>query len=170
MRRRFAAFLYYFLASKLPNSNVPKGRIFSNLRCFFLRSFLKGMGENTVVESNVFWGDGRDIQLGNYVQVNEDAWIRNVIIGNYCMIAPRVMILNFGHNTEGSGPMIFQGIRKYNQTIIEDDVWIGASAIIMPGVKIGTGSIVAAGAVVTKNVESYSIVGGNPARLIKMRR
>lgn len=168
--RKLAAFFYYLIASKLPNSNVPKGKIFSNIRCFFLRGFLKGMGKNIVVESNVFWGDGRDIELGSDIQINEDAWIRNVNIGSYCMIAPRVMILNYGHNTSGDGPMIFQGTRKYNQTIIDEDVWIGAAAIVMPGVRIGKGSIVGAGSIVTKDVAPYSVVGGNPAKLIKMRK
>ena len=56
-----------------------------------------------------------------------------------------------------------------SKVIIEDDVWIGYGSIIMSGVKIGKGSIVAAGSVVTKDVIPYAIVGGNPARLIKMR-
>ena len=171
MIKILSAFIYYALASKLPNSNVPVGSSFSNLRCFFLRGFLKKIGSNLTIESNIFWGNGRDIELGNNVQVNEDCWIRNVSVGNCVMIGPRVMILNYGHNTEDlEKPMIFQGIRKYAQTVIEDDVWIGAAAIILPGVTIGKGSIIAAGAVVTKNVESYSVVGGNPAKLIKMRK
>lgn len=169
MKKGIAAFFYYFFAAKMPNSNVPSGKIFSIFRCFFLKGFLNKIGRHITIESNVFLGNGRDIELGNYVQINEDCWIRNVRIGDYCMIAPRVMILNYGHNTGGKEPMIFQGVRKYEQTVIEDDVWIGAAAIIMPGVKIGTGSIIAAGSIVTKSVERYSVVGGNPARLIKMR-
>jgi len=154
----------------MPNTNIPGGKIFSAIRCFFLKGFLKNMGHHITVESNVFWGNGRDISLSDYVQVNEDCWIRNVSIGNHCMIAPRVMILNYGHNTDGDSPMIFQGIRKYQQTVIEDDVWIGAATIILPGLKIGKGAIVAAGSVVTKDIQPYSVVGGNPAKLIKMRK
>jgi acetyltransferase-like isoleucine patch superfamily enzyme len=59
---------------------------------------------------------------------------------------------------------------KRRPIIIEDDVWIGACAIILKGVTIGEGAIVAAGSVVTKNVEPYSLVGGNPAKLIKYRQ
>ncbi len=66
--------------------------------------------------------------------------------------------------------MILQGEKKGINPIIEDDVWIGRNAIIMPGVRIGKGSIVGAGAVVTKNVEPYSIVGGVPAKLIRKRK
>ena len=112
MRKKISAFCYYSFASRLPNSNYPFGKVFSNIRYFFLKSFTKAIGQNITIESNVFWGDGRDIELGNDIQVNEDAWIRNARIGNYVMIGPRVMILNYGHYTNGLGPMIFQGIRK----------------------------------------------------------
>ena len=69
-----------------------------------------------------------------------------------------------------STPMCFQGYPKEDpQTVIEDDCWIGTRVIMTPGRKIGKGSILAAGAIVTKDVEPYSIVGGNPARVIKKR-
>lgn len=54
--------------------------------------------------------------------------------------------------------------------MIEDDVWIGARAIILPGVKIGKGCIIGAGAVVTKSFDDYSVIGGNPAKLLKLRK
>jgi maltose O-acetyltransferase len=66
--------------------------------------------------------------------------------------------------------MIDQGFKDKEPVIIEDDVWIGARVIILPGVKIGKGSIVGAGAVVTKDVEPYSIVAGVPAKLIRKRK
>lgn len=65
---------------------------------------------------------------------------------------------------------MFSRVSKRNpQTVIEDDCWIGTRVIMTPGRKIGKGSILAAGAIVTKDVEPYSIVGGNPARVIKKR-
>ena len=60
-------------------------------------------------------------------------------------------------------------IRKNESVVIGNDVWIGADAIILPGVRIGDGAVIAAGAVVTKDVECYEVVGGNPARHIKYR-
>ena len=66
--------------------------------------------------------------------------------------------------------MIQQGYTEMKPVYIDDDVWIGRRVLIMPGVHIGTGAIIAAGSVVTKNVEPYSIVGGNPAKHIKYRR
>jgi maltose O-acetyltransferase len=171
MIKTLSTAIYYLLAQYLPNSNVPGGKIFSAFRAFLLRSFGSRIGREITLESRVYFGRGRDIQIGSRVHINEECWIRNVSIGSNVMIAPRVMILISGHNTERTDvPMIDQGPRHYPQTIIEDDVWIGAQALILPGIRIGQGSIVGAGAVVTRDVEPYSVVGGNPARLIQRRK
>jgi len=86
------------------------------------------------------------------------------------MMAPEVIILSSNHEfKDRSTPMIIQGQRVEDPVIVCDDVWIGTRAIILPGVTIGSHSIVAAGAVVTKDVAEYSIVGGNPARVIGCR-
>ncbi|CAF3424294.1 unnamed protein product [Rotaria sp. Silwood2] len=165
------AFLYYSIGKHLPNSNFPMGKFFTALRIFFAKGFLKTIGNNVTLEGNVFFGDGRDIEIGKNSQINEECWIRNCKIGNNVMIAPYVMILNYGHNFEDIiMPMIQQGVKYYNQTVIEEDVWIGARSLLLPGVKIGRGSIIAAGTVVTKDVEPYSIVAGNPAKLIRSRK
>ena len=170
MLRILTLILYYIFAYHLPDSNIPCGKIFSDIRVFLLRRFIKKCGRNITVESRVMFGDGRDVEIGNYVQINERVRVRNVKIEDYVMIAPEVMILNFGHITSSiEKPMIFQGVRAYPQTIIEENVWIGARATVMPGLRIGQGSIVAAGAVVTKDVSPYNVVGGNPAKLIKRR-
>ncbi len=87
------------------------------------------------------------------------------------MIAPNVSILNSTHKYEQVDiPMIEQGEETNLNPVIEDDVWIGRNVVIMPNIKIGKGSIIGSGAVVTKNVEPYSIVGGVPAKLIKKRK
>jgi len=165
------SFLYYAIGKHFPNSNYPAGVFFSSVRFFFLKNFIKGAGSNIVCESGIFFGDGRDIEIGNNVQINENCWIRNCKIGNDVMIGPHVMILNYGHNTDDVNiPMIKQGVRNYPQTIIESDVWIGSRAIILPGIKIGKGSIIGAGSVVTKDVVAYSVVAGNPAKFIKSRK
>jgi maltose O-acetyltransferase len=171
MRRKLAAALYYLLGQHLPNSNIPAGRVFSVFRSFLLRNFAARVGREIILESRVYFGSGKDIEIGSRVHINEECWIRNAAIGNTVMIAPRVMILISGHNTDRTDiPMMDQGPRLYPQTVIEDDVWIGAQALILPGIRIGRGAIVAAGAVVTKDVEHYAVVGGNPARTIKRRK
>jgi maltose O-acetyltransferase len=86
------------------------------------------------------------------------------------MIAPEVIIFSVGHETNDTNkPMRLQGNTLPRPVTIKNDVWIGQRAIVLPGVIINQGAIVAAGAVVTKNVPEYSIVGGNPAKVLKIR-
>lgn len=171
MIKKGCLFLYYTIGKNLPNSHVPGGRIFSFFRVALLKQVFPETGNKVTLEGGTFFGNGRDIEIGNHVEINEDCWIRNVKIGNDVMIGPRVMILNYGHVYNSLIiPMIDQGIQSYPQTEIGNDVWVGANAIILPGKKIGTGSIIAAGSVVVKDVEPFSIVGGNPAKVIRKRK
>lgn len=99
-------------------------------------------------------------------------------IGDFCSIAPEVVfILNADHHIGNVSTFPFkvkcfgekfEAISK-GDIIVEDDVWIGYGSIILSGVHIGQGAIIAAGAVVTKDVPPYAIVGGNPAKIIKYR-
>jgi acetyltransferase-like isoleucine patch superfamily enzyme len=85
------------------------------------------------------------------------------------MMAPDVTILTLDHYYEDrSKPMLEQGV-KFSNVIIEDDVWIGYGVTILPGVRIGKGSVLGARAVVTKDVKPYSVFGGIPAKIIKER-
>jgi len=93
-----------------------------------------------------------------------------VRLGKYVMFGPRVAIVGADHHFHKVGmPIIFSGRQELLPTIIEDDVWVGYGATIMAGVHIGRGSIVAAGAVVTKDIPPYQIFGGIPARKIGER-
>jgi maltose O-acetyltransferase len=162
--------IYYLFASRLPSTYFPGGRIFTAFRAFCVRRMTGSTCRNLEIEANVFIGTGRDVAIGDRCQINEECRLRNVRIGNNVMIAPQVMIPHSGHSYERTDiPMRDQPARYYQQTVIEDDVWIGSRAIIMHGVRIGTGAIVAAGAVVVKDVPPRAIVGGNPAKFIKSR-
>lgn len=93
-----------------------------------------------------------------------------VVIGKYVMVGPDLLITGNDHNFDRPGTaVIFSGRPAPKNTLIGDDVWIGARVIIMCGINIGRGAVIAAGAVVTKDVEPYAIVGGVPARKIRMR-
>ena len=163
--------LYYFLGYNMPSQYFPLGKISCKLRFFLWKRILKSnIGTNVKIQSGVLVGKFSDIKIGSNVAINENSRLRNVDIGNYVLIAPEVYILHSGHGYSMKDvPMYDQGETHYAKTIIEDDVWIGARSLILPGRKIGRGSIVAAGSVVTKDVEPYSIVGGNPAKVIKLR-
>jgi len=108
-------------------------------------------------------GDNSGIGMGSHVEA--------AIIGKDVMIGPELMILS---GTKGFDrldiPMAQQVSHEIRTVIIEDDVWIGARVIILPGRRIGKGSIVGAGSVITKDVEPFSIVGGNPAQVVGWRK
>jgi acetyltransferase-like isoleucine patch superfamily enzyme len=112
---------------------------------------------------NVFIGPGAFLS----------AAISRIEIGSKVMLAPGVTIRGGDHNTTQVGRFMADVKEKRPEddlpVILEDDVWIGTGATILKGVTIGRGSIVAAGAVVTRSVPPYSIVGGVPARLIRRR-
>jgi acetyltransferase-like isoleucine patch superfamily enzyme len=112
-----------------------------------------------------------DLVTGAYSYVGRRCWIcPRVIIGRYVMFASEVVVLGGDHRFDLVGvPMMFAGRPEIPETVIEDDVWVGYRAVIMAGVRVGRGSIVAAQSVVTKDVEPYSIVGGAPARVIGTR-
>ena len=162
--------IYYIIVSKLPNSRF--GNIFRKIRNWYVCSILRIMKkhDSNYFEEDIYIGNGRNISIGEHCHINEKVFIQGAKIGSHVMIAPNVSILNSTHNFGDTNiPMIMQGELKNQNPTIEDDVWIGRNAVIMPNVKIGKGSIVGAGAVVTKNVEPFSIVGGVPAKLIKKR-
>lgn len=112
-----------------------------------------------------------DLKAGAYSFAGYGCWIcPKVRLGNYVMLASHVAILGGDHIYDKPGmPIIFSGRPGIKETIIEDDVWVGLRAIIMAGVHIGRGAIVAAGALVTSDVEPYTIVGGSPAKFIQKR-
>ena len=161
---------YYAIINKLPNSRYFKG--FNKLRTWYASKVLKVMevDHHTFLEEGVYLGGPGKVSIGKGCQINENVFIQGARIGDHVMIAPNCSILTKNHNYGRTDvPMSLQGETPEEMGYIEDDVWLGRSAIILPGVRIGKGSIIAAGAVVTKSVEPYSIVGGVPAKLIKKR-
>ncbi|HDY85187.1 hypothetical protein LCGC14_0881120 [marine sediment metagenome] len=120
-------------------------------------------------KTQIEFGDG--VQLNDYVHIGA---IEKVVIGNNVLIASRVFISDHNHglyngDNEHSSPDELPAVRPLfaNPVIIEDRVWIGENACILPGVKIGSGAIIGAGSIVTKDVLAETIVAGNPARKIK---
>ena len=124
--------------------------------------------------SNIYGGPiGEGLEIGNHSNIGPFNYIGcsgKIIIGNNVMLGPRVSIYAEDHVFDNAELTIKeQGVKK-QFVLIEDDCWIASNVVILSGVTIGKGSVVAAGAVVTESIEPYSIVGGVPAKLIKKRR
>jgi|SRR5690554_1422101 len=166
---KLALLIYYLIAQHLPSSFFPLGKIYNSFRIFCLKKILL-IGKNTKVQSSVYIGNGQNIRIGDFCQINERVKLDNVYISDYVMIAPGVTVLGKMHEYRNlKVPMINQGQTECKQTIIENNVWIGTNAIIMPGLRIASGSIIGAGAVLTKDTKKDGIYGGIPAKLLKFR-
>lgn len=118
----------------------------------------------------------RTVELGSYVYIGNNCVIQsahgNIKIGNHVMFGPGVHLHGGNHVMNQVGVYMDQIQKKFGDDpdlIIEDDVWIGSNAIILGGVTIGRGSVIGAGTVVTKSVPPYSLVVGNPGKVIKKR-
>lgn len=127
------------------------------------------LGNNSTIEdfSTVNNGMG-DVIIGDNVRIGiSNVLIGPVTIGNFVILAQNVVLSGLNHSYQDiTTPTCKQQCTKA-PIVIEDEVWIGANAVITAGVTIGKHSVVAGGSVVTKNVPPYTVVGGNPARIIK---
>jgi acetyltransferase-like isoleucine patch superfamily enzyme len=160
----------------------------------FSRSDLASIGENVVIEEGALILEpahisiGSNVYIGHYailrgyrrnqMVIGDDNWIGQfcyinsaggVEIGSRIGIGPGVKIMSSMHGEEGRDIPVLMCDLEFAKVTIEDDCDIGMGAIILPGVTIGRGSIVGAGAVVTKDVEAYSVMAGVPARKIRER-
>lgn len=125
----------------------------------------KGFGEDTH-ESKIIIGD--NTYIGEYNNLRAAGG--TIMIGNDCLISQHVTIVSSNHGLSKDSLIRKQPWCSKNNTVtIDDDVWIGANTVILPGVHLCTGAVVAAGSIVTKDVPAYGIVCGNPAKLIKYR-
>ena len=168
LRRKLYYFLYIAIFRHTPEDYRAYSLFFPAIRNFLVRKFAIHSGKIIRVKSNA--DISPNIVIGNNSEIGTRALIQsNVKIGNYVIMGPDVKIYSRNHEFSSIEiPIALQGKRFY-ETVIGDDVWIGANVIILPGVRISDHSIIAAGAVVTKDVPEYSIVGGNPAKILKSR-
>jgi maltose O-acetyltransferase len=161
--------LYYGFATHLPVSYRPGGSIGKKLRSFCSRIFAK-CGNNVNIEQGAYFARGQQIEIGDNSGIGVNSWIGVATIGKDVMMGAEVMIISQDHLfSDLSKPMNVQGMAESKRVVIEDDVWICARAILLSGVRVGKGAIIAAGAVVTHNVPPYAIVGGNPAKILRYR-
>lgn len=169
LKKAIAPFVWYYRNSKF------KSRIYNNDVSF---SFIPQKG-TMIRDKTEIYGN---IELGAYSYISgPGSYVDGAKIGKHCSIARYVTLGVTGHNynwVSTSAAFIDRTldinntpphVPQKNPVIIGNDVWIGMYAIVNRGIKIGDGAVVASGAVVTKDVPPYAIVGGNPAKIIKYR-
>ena len=133
------------------------------------------LGDRVCIErcSHLVTANGGSITIGQFTSIGAHcelmAYLANIRIGDHVMIASNCRFYPYDHGTSPGIPMQQQLLVSKGDIVIEDDVWVGTGAILLSGVHIGRGAVIAAGTVVTKNVAPGLIVAGNPARIIKCR-
>jgi virginiamycin A acetyltransferase len=161
-----------------PNIKYP---LANTTRLCFLKNIVNQ--PNIIVGDYTYYDDPNGVEnFNNNVLYHFDFIGDKLIIGKFCQIAANVIFIMNGanHALEGFSTFPFKifgkewenvplNSKSKGDTVIGNDVWIGYGAVIMPGIKIGDGAIIASCSVVTKDVEPYTIVGGNPAKLIRNR-
>lgn len=149
-----------------------KGKKGLLIRYVLLKTIAKSVGENVSIHPDVYLLNVDKLSIGNNVSIHPMCYFESwggITIGDDVSIAHAVTVLSVNHiYSDLNVPIKDQGIED-RPTEIKSNVWIGAKASILGGVIINTGSIVATGAVVAKNVEKNTVVGGVPAKRIKLR-
>ena len=171
LKRLLFCFLYYSFGRWLPASYSRGGCIWKKVRYIICRNLFNSCGKNVNVESNAFFHSGKDISIGDNSGIGINAKLEGTVeIGKNVMMGPDVIVLTRNHEFVRTDiPMLLQGHKESKPVKIGDDVWIGTRVIILPGVKIGNGVIIGAGAVLTKDVPDWAIAVGNPARIVRYR-
>lgn len=161
--------LYNVIGKRMPLSDSRMSFGSKKMRAFCGKLILNHCGTNVNIEKGAQFSS--EVSLGDNSGIGVNAVISSyVTIGNDVMMGPECIILTSNHGMDRKDiPMWKQPSSQPRPVVIGDDVWIGSRVIILPGVHIGNGSVIGAGSVVTKDVEPYSIVGGNPAKRIRMR-
>lgn len=161
---------YELIAKHLPYSHSKFSFSSKRIRYWCARKMLKKCGKEVNIEKGA--NIASTVEIGSRSGIGKFCTIGGgTIIGEDVLMGQDVIIFTQNHRfSDTSIPIIEQGMDESEIVIIGDDVWIGARVIIMPGVRIGSHSIIGAGAVVTKDVPNWAVVGGVPAKVIFMRK
>ena len=163
---------YVRLLAPLYQHRAFSAKIYSSVRMDTPPYRRFSIGKRSVVESFSCINNAvGDVVIGDYTRIGLHCTVIGpVTIGNHVNLAQGITVSALNHNFEDTRLRIDEQGVNTSEIIIDDDVWIGANAVITAGVHIGRHSVVAAGAVVTKDVPEYSVVGGVPAKVIRTIR
>lgn len=165
----FAKIIYVCIAKHLPSSYVKLNRVSYILRNWCAKNICEDCGKNINIGRGAIISSR--LKIGNNSGIGDNCEMHGTIcIGDNVLMAPEVVIYTRNHNFMDKSLTIIQsGVSEEQPVIIGNDVWIGRRVMIMPGVTVGDGAVIAAGGVVVKDVPPYSLVGGVPAKVIKNR-
>lgn len=168
--KQIICYALYQVARHLPDNYGRVNLGAQSIRRLLVRGFIRSAGSNIDINKNAELSP--DFVIGNNSGVGADSIIgKGTTIGDNVMMGPWCIIYTRNHAFSRTDiPMREQGMQDFKPVHIGNDVWIGSRVTILPGVKIGNGSIIGASAVVTKDVPDFSVVGGNPAKILKYRK
>ena len=162
--------IYNLIGKHMPLSDGHFNFGSKKVRAFCGKLILRHCGKNVNIEKGAHFSSEVSIGDNSGIGVNCEV-APQVTIGNDVNKTPNTKIYTANHGMERIDiPMWRQESSPVEPVVIGNDVWIGARVIILPGVHIGDGAVIGAGSVVTKDVEPYCIVAGNPAKLIRKRK
>lgn len=156
-----------YILVKITNQSFKLKKIRESIKLNNFQKKLNSCGKNVFIRFPVCFEGIEYISLGNNVSINAFVHIwghGGVEIGDNTLIASHVSIVSVTHDTNAS---LYSNSTIKKKIVIGNNVWIGTHVTILPGVKIGDNAIIGAGSVVTKNIESNSVVTGIPAKLIR---
>lgn len=169
MKQKLLYLIYLLFFKNTPEDYRPYALFFPRVRRWLVTNYLDSCGPGLVVKNRAeiapYSSIGKHSELGTRCMVQS-----KVTMGDHVIMGPDVKIYSRNHITDRLDvPIQAQG-KHYLTTHIGNDVWIGANVVILAGVTVGDHCVIAAGAVVTKDVPDYSVVGGVPAKVLKSRK
>ena len=162
--------LFKIIGAILPESSSSFfGNQAGHFRALLIRPFIDSCGKKVNIDKGTTFSS--HLKIGDYSGIGKNSFLQgHVTIGNHVMMGQDCLFYTENHRFDRCDCTIdSQGYEASRPIEICDDVWIGSRVIILPGVRVGTGAVIGAGAVVTHDVPPFAIVGGNPAHILKYR-
>lgn len=172
LKRLFFMIMYYGFTRHLPEHSYPRGMIFCKLRGMTARPLLRHCGKDVAINRGAHFGKGTKLSLGDESSLGINARIvGDVVISRWVGMAHNVFITASNRDFSRTDiPLVHQPLRPDAQVVIEEDVFIGSDVTILPGVRVATGNVIGASAVVPRNTPPWAVISGNPAKVVKWRK